>query len=67
MSNIRLHRSTNNQMIAGVCSGLAKQINMDPTIMRIIFIVATLAGFSGALAYFILWAVMPSDTDLDLR
>lgn len=54
-------------MIAGVCSGLAKQINMDPTIMRIIFIVATLAGFSGALAYLILWAVMPSDTDLGLR
>ena len=45
--------------IFGVCSGLANYFDMDPTVMRIIFIVAVFMFGTGILLYFILAFVMP--------
>jgi phage shock protein PspC (stress-responsive transcriptional regulator) len=57
----RLTRSTNNQMIAGVAAGIANYFNVDPTIVRLIFVVTALTGGPGILAYLIMWVLMPED------
>lgn len=55
-----LKRSKTNRLIAGVCGGLGEYLDIDPTIIRIGFIILTIAGGSGVLAYLLLWLVMPS-------
>jgi phage shock protein C len=55
----RLYRSRDNSMIAGVCGGLGEYFDMDPTFIRLLWIVFTLAGGSGILAYIIAWIVIP--------
>jgi phage shock protein C len=57
-----LQRSTTNKMIAGVCGGLAVYFNLDPVLMRVIFVALALAGGPGVVLYIILWVVMPEDT-----
>lgn len=58
----KLHRSRKNRMLAGVCGGLGEFFGIDPTIMRIIWIVGTLfsMGF-GVILYIILWIVVPEE------
>ena len=55
----KLQRNEQDKMLAGVCSGLADYFSIDVTLVRIAFVVATLAGFSGVLAYAILWIAVP--------
>jgi phage shock protein C len=56
----RLYRSKKDQKIGGVCGGLGEYFNIDPTIVRIIFVVLALpGGFPGIIPYFILWVVVP--------
>jgi phage shock protein PspC (stress-responsive transcriptional regulator) len=55
----RLTRSTNDQMVAGVAAGIANYFNVDPTIIRLLFVLAALTGGHGFLIYLIMWAVMP--------
>jgi phage shock protein C len=59
MSNDKRLCRSNNKMLAGVCAGVAEYLGWDPTIVRVIWIVLTLAGGSGILLYLILWLVMP--------
>ena len=56
----RLYRSRNEKMIGGVCGGLAEYFDIDPVLVRILFVVAVFAGGSGVLAYIICWIVMPA-------
>jgi phage shock protein C len=55
----RLYRSQTDRMVAGVCGGLAKYFNVDPTVIRLIFVVLALAGGPGLLLYIILWLITP--------
>lgn len=57
----KLTRSRTNRQISGVCGGLAEYTNMDPTLMRILFVLATLGTgiVPGLIAYVILAMVMP--------
>ncbi|WP_110513796.1 PspC domain-containing protein [Herpetosiphon llansteffanensis] len=55
----RLVRVQQDQMIAGVCTGLAQYFAFDVTLVRLAFVLVTLAGGSGILLYIILWAVLP--------
>jgi len=55
----KLYRDMPNKMIMGVCSGLAEHLNLDPTLVRIIFVLFTLAGGSGILAYVIMMLIIP--------
>lgn len=55
----RLYRSNEHRMIAGVCGGLAEYYDMDPTIVRLIVVVAALAAGSGLLAYVLAWIIIP--------
>jgi phage shock protein C len=56
-----LHRSTRNKIIAGVCGGIAETLGWDPTLVRILYVVLSIASaaFPGILVYIILWLVMP--------
>lgn len=60
----RLMRSTTDRRIAGVCGGVAKYLNVDPTVVRIIFLVALLCGSVGFWAYLIIWIAAPEDNQL---
>lgn len=55
----KLYRSRRDRMIAGVCGGLADYFQVDPTIIRLLFILFVLLGGSGVLAYLIMWLVVP--------
>jgi len=57
----RFTRSTTDRKIAGVCGGLARYLNVDPTVVRIIFLVALLCGSFGFWAYLICWIAAPDD------
>jgi phage shock protein PspC (stress-responsive transcriptional regulator) len=55
----RLTRSTD-KMIAGVCGGIARYFDLDPTLVRVAYILLCIfTMFSGVIAYLILWIVMP--------
>lgn len=56
-----LHRSATDKVIAGICGGLGEYFGIDPTLIRIIFILATVFGGSGILIYLLLWIIFPSD------
>ena len=47
--------------IAGVCGGLAKYLNIDPTVVRIIFLVLLFMGLCGGLIYLIIWLCAPEE------
>lgn len=55
----RLYRSNTEKMIGGVCGGLAEALDLDPTIVRVVFVLLALLGGHGILLYLILWLVMP--------
>jgi phage shock protein PspC (stress-responsive transcriptional regulator) len=57
----RLYRSRRNRVFAGVAGGLGEYFDIDPVFIRVIFVVATLAGAAGLLAYIILWIVVPKE------
>jgi phage shock protein C len=54
-----IHRSRDEQMIAGVCGGLAEWLDLDPSIVRLIFILMALTFGHGILVYLVLALVMP--------
>ncbi len=55
----KLYRSRKTGIIAGVCSGLAEYFDMDPVLIRILFVVAIFITGLGLVAYFIAWIIMP--------
>ena len=58
----KLYRSRTDKKIAGVCAGIAKYFDIDPTVVRIIFVILLLpGGFPGLIPYLILWAVVPEE------
>jgi phage shock protein C len=61
MSNKRLKRSSDNKMIAGVCAGIADYFDVDPTLIRVAYVLLSFlsVGFPGLILYIILAVVMP--------
>ena len=57
----RLTRSSRHKMIAGVCGGIAEYFDLDPTVVRVAFVLVSIVSvaFPGILAYIILMFVMP--------
>lgn len=59
----RLYRSRNNRMFAGVCSGLGQYFDMDPTVVRLLFVLGVFLGFGGAFfIYLIMMFVVPEES-----
>lgn len=59
-SSTILYRSETNKVLGGVCGGLGEVFQIDPTIVRVLFVLATLFGGSGLLFYVIMWVVIPT-------
>ncbi len=57
----RLYRSRDDRMVAGVCGGVAKYFSLDPTLVRLIFVLLTLPGGPGFIAYIIMMIVVPEE------
>ena len=55
---VRLKRSRYEQMIAGVCGGLGKYFEVDPTVVRLVFVLAAFLSV-GILAYIVMWIIVP--------
>ncbi|HET6152141.1 MAG TPA: PspC domain-containing protein [Marmoricola sp.] len=56
----QLTRTPNDQMVAGVCGGLARYLGIDPTLVRVAAVVALVFGLPATLiAYAVAWAIMP--------
>lgn len=56
----RLFRSKE-KMVGGVCAGLGNYFDIDPTIVRILFVVIAFAGGASLLAYLIMWIIVPEE------
>jgi phage shock protein C len=58
----QLRRPADDRMVAGVCSGVARYIGVDPNAVRVLFaVIAVLTWGTAALAYPIMWFIMPED------
>ncbi|MCK5170720.1 MAG: PspC domain-containing protein, partial [Bacteroidales bacterium] len=59
-SSKRLYRDPDNRILGGVCSGIANYLNIDPLIIRILFLVLLFAFGVIAIIYIVLWALLPA-------
>jgi phage shock protein C len=59
----RLYRSRTNRMISGVCAGLAEFLAVDPTVVRLVFVIVGVAGwvFPAVLIYLVMAIVIPEE------
>lgn len=60
-----LSRSLNDRMIAGVIGGIARRFGWNSTMLRIVFVIVSIASaaFPGILVYLILWLLIPNEAD----
>lgn len=61
MQNKKLKKSRTDRKLCGVCGGLAEYLNMDSTIVRLIWAILVLAAGTGLLAYILAAIIMPED------
>ncbi len=57
----KLYRSRQERMIGGVCGGIADYFGIDPTLIRVAFVVFALAGGPGFIAYIIMLLIVPEE------
>ena len=59
---IKLRRSLDDRMVAGVCGGIARMVKMDAALVRILLVAATLLGFgAGAVVYLAAMFLLPEE------
>ena len=61
MEHRKLYRSQSDRVIAGVCGGLADYFALDPTLVRLIFVILLLVHGFGLLLYIVSWIVIPDE------
>jgi phage shock protein C len=57
----KLYRSRTDRQVAGVCGGLAKRFNVDPTLVRVLFLVLGIFGGAGIVLYIAMWIIVPKE------
>ena len=57
----KLYRSVTDRKLAGVCGGVASYLNMDPTVIRVLWAVISLFAFVGVIAYIICAFLIPEE------
>lgn len=62
MNGKRLYRSENNQMLCGVCAGIAEYFGIDPTLVRLAWVLFCVLGGSGVLAYILAAIIIPPES-----
>lgn len=60
----KLYRSEKNRVLGGVAGGFAEIINIDPVIVRIVFVILALSWGSGLVLYIILWMLIPTKSQI---
>lgn len=55
----RLYRSTTNKNLAGVCGGLGEYFNIDPVLVRVLFVLTAMMGGPGLIVYIVLALIIP--------
>jgi len=61
MEQKKLLRSLDNRMICGVCGGIGNYFNVDPTLIRLVWVLASLFAGSGLLVYIIAAIIIPEE------
>lgn len=61
MERKKLYKKNDDRKICGVCSGIAEYLNIDPTVLRIVWAVGSLCVWPGVIAYFICALIMPNE------
>ena len=59
----KLYRSKSDRVLVGVCGGIAEYFNIDPTVVRVIWGVASIFAFAGVIAYIVCAFVIPEKPD----
>ena len=62
--HMTLYRPREDRMIAGVCSGIARRFNLDPAIVRILFVASLFLPGPQILIYLIAWLLMPDESSI---
>ncbi|MDD2614233.1 MAG: PspC domain-containing protein [Methanosarcina sp.] len=58
----KLYRSKKNRIIAGVCGGIGEHFNIDPTLVRLLWLlISVMSAGSGVVAYIIAWIIIPEE------
>ena len=57
----KLYRSRTNRQVAGVCAGLGQRFNVDPTLIRVLFVLLALFGGAGIVLYVAMWIIVPEE------
>jgi len=57
----KLYRSIDDRKIAGICGGLGEYFDIDPTIVRLLWVSMVLAAGTGILAYILAWFIVPNE------
>ena len=60
----RIYKIERGKKIEGVCGGIAEYLNIDPTLVRLAWILFTACGGAGILAYIIAAIIMPKESDI---
>ena len=55
----RLHKSESDKKLCGVCGGIAEYFDIDPTLVRLVWVIITFMGGAGILAYIIAAIIIP--------
>ena len=55
----KLYRSTKERWVAGICGGIAEYANIDPTIVRVLWILLSLIYGVGIILYIAMWIIVP--------
>lgn len=65
MSSKKLTRSTDDRILAGVAGGLAAFFDIDPAIVRLVFVIVFIfgGGLTGMILYLVLWILMPKEKE----
>src|SRR6056297_1470342 len=62
-NNNKLYRSHKDKVIAGVCGGIGEYFDVDPLLVRLIFVLSALFGGSGVFVYLLLWLFIPASPE----
>ncbi|HEY3362273.1 MAG TPA: PspC domain-containing protein, partial [Methanosarcina sp.] len=58
----KLYRSKKNKIIAGICGGIGEYFKVDPTLIRLLWVLISVMGMgSGVVAYIIAWIIIPEE------
>ncbi len=63
----KLTRSTTDRILAGVCGGIGRYFEIDPVVIRMVFVLSALFGGIGIFIYIVLALIIPSDTEVSDR